>query len=247
MRSMMGTEEQRIARDRFILDGLKRLRVPGIVVYYQDILDGTVDVANMDIDEVLEEMVATELLRRKDNKTQKLIKEARLWFPSAGLEDLKGANAKIPKQTISTLSRCSFVEARAFVLISGRPRSGTTYLGCALGVSCCKLNHSTRYVRYFDMLEQLVSGKNTDKLTEALATYRTVPCLIIDDWMNAPIRQNEFTMMREVIDYRSHNGGTILISHTHQDNWKDFIESQTSYKESFFRTMTEGSTFIELN
>lgn len=97
------------------------------------------------------------------------------------------------------------------------------------------------------MLEQLVSGKNTDKLKEALATYRTVPCLIIDDWMNAPIRQNEFTMMREVIDYRSHNGGTILISHTHQDNWKDFIESQTSYKESFFRTMTEGSTFIELN
>ena len=147
MKSTMGIEERRIARDMFILDGLKKLRVPGIVGYYQDILDGAVDVKDKDIDEVFEEMVATELLRRKDNKTLKLIKEARLWFPSAGLEDLKGANAKIPKQTISTLSRCSFVETRAFVLISGRPRSGTTYLGCALGVSCCKLKHKTRYVR----------------------------------------------------------------------------------------------------
>ena len=97
------------------------------------------------------------------------------------------------------------------------------------------------------MLEHLISEKNNGSLTEALDVYRSMPCLIIDDWMNAPLSQNELALMREVIDYRSHSGGTILISHTHPDNWKDLIDSQTSYKESFFRTMTEGSTFIALN
>jgi len=91
MKSIMGTEEQRIARDGFILDGLKKLRLPGIIGYYQDILSGNVDVVGKDVDEILEEMVATELLRRKDSKTLKLIREAKLWFPSAELEDLKGA------------------------------------------------------------------------------------------------------------------------------------------------------------
>lgn len=246
MKSIMGTEEQRIARDGFILDGLKKLRLPGIIGYYQDILNGDVDVVGKDVDEIFEEMVATELLRRKDSKTLKLIREAKLWFPSAGLEDLKGANAKIPKQSISTLSRCSFIEAGAFVIIVGKPKSGTTYLGCALGVSCCNLKHKTRYIRYFDMLQQLIDDRGSSNMTETLELYRTIPCLIIDDWMNEAMSSNELTLMREVIDYRSRNGGTILISHTHPDNWKDMINSQTSYRQSFFQTMTEGSTFIAL-
>ena len=96
------------------------------------------------------------------------------------------------------------------------------------------------------MLQQLINDRGSNSMAETLELYRTIPCLIIDDWMNEMMSSNELTLMREVIDYRARNGGTILISHTHPDNWKDLINSQTSYRQSFFQTMTDGSTFIAL-
>ena len=241
-------EQIRLERDDKILQAFKRLRLPGMAGHFREILDGTVVVEGQDISSILEQFIDAELLRRTGNKAEKLIREARLWYPSADLEEVSSNTPYLSAQLISTLSKVRFIDAGAFLIIHGGPKSGTTYLGCAIGASACRLSRRTRYIRYFDLLSRLIDAKRTGGLLqEELEELRTIPCLIVDDWMNSPMSQNELMLMREIMDYRPKNGGTILVSHSHPDLWRDLMETTTSYRDSMFHTLTEGAMIIELN
>lgn len=240
-------EHLRLERDEKILQAFKRLRLPGMAGHFREILDGTLSVDGMDISTILEQFVDAELLRRTGNKAEKLIREAKLWYPSADLEELQGSASRLSQQLVSTLSKTRFIDAGAFVIIHGGPKSGTTHFGCAIGASACRLSKRTRYIRYFDLLSRLVDAKRVGGvLQEELDALRTIPCLIVDDWMNTSMSQNELMLMREIMDYRPKNGGTILISHSHPDSWRDLMDTSTSYRDSLIHTLTEGAMIIEL-
>ena len=118
------------------------------------------------------------------------------------------------QQLVSTLSKTRFIDAGALVIIHGGPKSGTTHFGCAIGASACRLSKRTRYIRYFDLLSRLVDAKRVGGVLQKSLTLRTIPCLIVDDWMNTSMSQNELMLMREIMDYRPKRR-TILISHSH--------------------------------
>ena len=63
--------------------------------HFREILDGTLSVDGMDISTILEQFVDAELLRRTGNKAEKLIREAKLWYPSADLEELQGSASRL--------------------------------------------------------------------------------------------------------------------------------------------------------
>jgi hypothetical protein len=64
--------------------------------------------------------------------------------------------------------------------------------------------------------------------------------------MNTSMSHNELMLMREIMDYRPKDGGTILVSHIHPDRWKELIDTDTSYRDSLLRTLVEGATVINL-
>jgi DNA replication protein DnaC len=241
------TEQARLQRDEKILKAFRRLRLPGMASHFTEILEGVVEVENLDVSSLIEQFIDAELYRRSGNKADKLIREARLWYPSAKLDQLQGAASKLSQQVVSTLSKGRFIDAGAFVIICGGPKSGTTYLGCAVAASACRLDRRTLYIRYFDLLSNLLEAKRAEgQLGQTLDRLRTIPCLVIDDWMNTSMSHNELMLMREIMDYRPRNGGTILVSHTHPDRWKELIDTDTSYRDSLLRTLVEGATVINL-
>lgn len=92
-----------------------------------------------------------------------------------------------------------------------------------------------------------MEAKRTDgQLSQMLDRLRTIPCLVIDDWMNTPMSHNELMFIREIMDYRPRSGGTILVSHTHPDRWRELMDGSTSYRDSLLHTLTDGATVIEL-
>jgi DNA replication protein DnaC len=246
MRRHLSLEEERLARDEFLMQSFKKLRLPGMAAYYRELLDSNEQAEDIDVATLMERFVNAELLRRSDRKTTAMIGHACLWYPSADLCDLKGGNAKLGIQTVCSLSKCGFVDARAFVIVHGGPKSGTTYLGCAIAVSACRLRHKTRYIRYFDLLQKLIDAKNKDGLQEALDYFRNMDCLVVDDWMNTPMNHNELMLIREIMDYRPRYGGTILVSHSQPDDWASMMQTNTSYKVSMLKTLTEGATVVKL-
>jgi DNA replication protein DnaC len=88
--------------------------------------------------------------------------------------------------------------------------------------------------------------KSKDGLQEALDYYRSMDCLVVDDWMNTPMNHNELMLIREIMDYRPKYGGTILVSHTQPDDWASMMQTNASYKVSMIKTLTEGATVVNL-
>lgn len=247
MNNIFNLEESRVERDRYLMQAFKILRLPGMALFYQEVIGENVKVENLDVPSLIEQFVDSELLRRKDRKTEKLIKEASLWYPYADLSEVQKNNSKFTIQQISNLSKCSFIEAKTFIIIYGSPKSGTTYLGCAIGSSACRLKYKTKYIRYFDLLQQLVEANTKGKLPEILNFYRKIPCLIVDDWLNSTIvEENELMLIREIMDYRPNSGGTILITHSLPDDWQQMIKIQTSFKFSLLDTLTKGANILPL-
>lgn len=248
MTDLIATVERERDRDEFIRSGFKLLRLPAMSDHYSDVLERNVDYTCMSIGEILEEFITEELARRKDKATERRLRDARLWYPHADVNDISYEGKKVTRQQVLNLCRCSFIDAKAFVLITGSPRSGTTFLGCALGASSCRLKYRTLYVRYFDLLQEMSSARREpENLQEKLQQFKEAECLIIDDWMNADVSHNELVILREILDYRSKFGGTILISHTKVDLWKTRMVSETSYRTSLFETITKGATILEVN
>jgi hypothetical protein len=118
------------------MQSFKKLRLPGMAACYREILDGNEQMGNMDVATLMERFVNAELLRRGDRKTAVMIGQARLWYPSGDLSNLKGRNAMLGIQMVCSLSKCGFIGARGHsssstaVPRAGRPTSAAPLCEC---------------------------------------------------------------------------------------------------------------------
>lgn len=243
--SYMTLEEQRRERDSFILEGLAALRLPGMVDYYRGkFVDNPEPPEGKSTEEFIEEMIRNQLALRASNRTMRYTKNADFWFLDASLEHLTKRNAALTKSQVGYLSKCSYIENHGVVIVTGPAKSGITYLGCAIGVSCCKLRYRTKYVRYTSLIQSLAEANKDGTLTVSLDFYRKTQCLIIDDWLDDPISAKETQLMKEILDYREKFGGTVLISHSPVSEWKKNLSASKEVLASLLLTMTIGATEI---
>ncbi|WP_345907352.1 ATP-binding protein [Sphaerochaeta sp. UBA5849] len=243
--SYMTREEQRRERDSLILAGLTVLRLPGMAEYYREkFVDNPDPPEDKSPEEFIEEMVGTQLALRTSNRTMKYAKDADFWFFDANLENLAKRNASLTKSQVGYLSKCSYIDNHGVVIITGPAKSGITYLGCAIGTSCCNLKYRTQYVRYTSLIQNLAEANKDGTLSDLLNSYRRTQCLIIDDWLNDPISTKETLLMKEILDYREKFGGTVLISHSPVSEWKKNLSASKEVLASLLQTMTIGATEI---
>ena len=82
MKGYLSLEEERLARDEFLMQSFKKLRLPGMAACYQEILDGNERMDDVDVATLMERFVNAELVGRGDRKTSSMIGKACLWYPS---------------------------------------------------------------------------------------------------------------------------------------------------------------------
>ena len=91
-------------------------------------------------------------------------------------------------------------------------------MGCALGVAACNNFHAVRYVRLLEMLDDLYTEKNEERLKRK-KRYIKCDLLIIDDWPLDNAKANEAREILEVIEGRSRTGSTMLCSQFGAGAW----------------------------
>lgn len=69
------------------------------------------------------------------------------------------------------------------------PKKGKTYFGCTITVSAFSLKHKTRYIRYFDLLQNLIDAMSKGGLLEVLDYSSNMDCMVVDDWMKTPTKR----------------------------------------------------------
>jgi DNA replication protein DnaC len=173
-------------------------------------------------------LVDREVTWRDTRRVDKLLKNARLKFPSACLEDLDTrVSRRLDARLIASLGSGDWIRAGQAVLLTGRTGVGKSWLACALGNQACRQGFSVCYARFNRLLEQLRIAHGDGSFGSRLAQLAKIDVLILDDWAMAPIGPPERCDLLEVLDDRSSGKATIVTSQLPVQHWHEYLAEPT--------------------
>lgn len=173
-------------------------------------------------------LVDREAAWRDTRRLERLLKQARLKFPGACLEDLDTRAARgLDARLVSTLASCDWVRAGQSVIATGQTGLGKSWIACALGNAACRQGFSVLYTRFRRLLEELRIAHGDGSFGKRLAQLAKTDVLILDDFALAPIGQAERSDLLEVIDDRTPGKSTIIATQLPVDQWHEYLAEPT--------------------
>lgn len=173
-------------------------------------------------------LVDREVTWRDTRRVERLLKLARLKFPTACLEDLDTRAARsLDARLIASLASGDWIRAGQAVIVTGRTGVGKSWLACALGTQACRQGFSVCYTRFNRLLEALRLAHGDGSFGSRLAQLAKTDVLILDDWAMAPIGPAERCDLLEVLDDRTTGKATIITSQLPVQHWHEYLAEPT--------------------
>ena len=173
-------------------------------------------------------MVDQEFRTRKNNKLNRLIRNATFEQPTAHIANINyTAKRKIDKDLINHLAGCQYIHEHLNVIILSASGMGKTYLSCALGIAACQQSYTVRYIRLPELLNELVVARGQGIFQKALNQYKNVSLLILDEWMLVSLQEHEARDLLEIINARHKRSSTIFCSQFDPAGWHGKVGEPT--------------------
>lgn len=126
---------------------LREMKMSGMAeAFERQVLDPNADLVSFL--ERIAELVNTEWQIRYNKKLNRLLRQAKLRYPQADLdESIYEADRKLDHAAIEKLSTCGGIDEGRNLLITGMTSSGKTYLSNAFCVSAMHKLKTVRYIK----------------------------------------------------------------------------------------------------
>lgn len=187
------------------------------------------DVIKLAFDERLAMLVDAEWLVRENRRLGRALKEAKLKLGNASVEDIDyPPKRELDRAIVRQLTTCRWVLEHQNVVITGCTGTGKTYVACALAQQACRKGYRACYRRASRLTDELNLARADGTYVRALARFARVDVLIIDDWGNAPLRDQERHDLLEILDDRYGTRSTIMTSQLEPKLWHDHIGDPTN-------------------
>lgn len=199
--------------------------------------------------ERITELVNTEWQIRYDKKLNRLLRQAKLRYPQADLDDsIYEADRKLDHASIEKLATCNWIDEGRNLLITGMTSSGKTYLSNALCVSALRKLKTVRYIKASHLMLELEQARMKDTYMDQLTLLSKVDLLAIDDFGLMELDIDKCRDFFEVIDGRDGRRSTIIISQFPVKSWFDMFKDGT-YADACLSRITDRrhSYRIEMN
>ncbi|WP_165173143.1 ATP-binding protein [Adlercreutzia sp. ZJ242] len=216
-----------------------------------DKLREMVDDASFDkftFEEKMEMLLDAESTARRDRKVAKYVKQAGFKTPSACVEDVVYLpDRTINKDRILRYSDCGWVERCEVMVIISKTGCGKSFLCQAFGNAACRKLIPTRYTRLADACDQLNRARaaGDGSYYEKMDAYKTVPLLILDDFMTTPISTQNSVDLFEIMEAREGRCATIIASQLEPNEWYLRIEGELM-ADSILNRIATGARYIDL-
>lgn len=211
------------------LNKLHDLRLAGMAAGLEDQLTHAASAA-LGFEERLALLVDREAHHRHDKRMTALLKRARLKYPQACIEDVRGGSARgLHRTAFTNLALSRWVEQGLTVTIIGPTGSGKSWLACALAQQACRRGHSALYLRTPRLAEDLRVQHGKGSFATWLAALARTEVLVLDDWALAPLEPAARADLMEVVDDRagSPNRATILTTQLPVEHWHAWLGDPT--------------------
>lgn len=173
-------------------------------------------------------LVEDEKTHRENQRLARILKNAKLRFPSACLEDVNYSHPRgLSKASMRELGVTRWIEAHRNVLFSGPTGIGKSWLACAVGNFAARAGYTVAYMRVPRLFETLHQSHGDGTHLKALARLAKVQVLILDDFLITPLQATERKDLLEIIEDRYQAGATIIAGQCPVKKWHHAIGDPT--------------------
>lgn len=206
---------------------LRTLKLDGLAVALEEQLTQP-GMAAMSFEERLALLVDREVHYRSDRRQARLLKQARLKYPQAAIEDIDTRPSRgIDRRTVMSLALGDWVAGGQSVLISGPTGAGKSWLACALAQYACRRGYSALYQRVPRLPEELRIRHGSGAFGKWLVQLARTDVLVLDDWGMGALDAATRSDLLEIIDDRAAHRATIVTSQLPIEHWHAWIGDAT--------------------
>lgn len=179
-------------------------------------------------DERLAMLVDAEWLLRQGKRLSRRLKEAKLRYSEACLEDLQASAARgMDKAVVKKLASCAFLENHLNILITGATGTGKSYLACAIAQHVCRQGYRATYRRASRLYDELRIARADGTYPRLLARLARLDLLVIDDFGLAEATDFDAQALLDVLEDRYARRSTIVTSQLAIKDWHGYLPEPT--------------------
>jgi len=204
------------------LEKMNAMKLSGMADAFQQQLRAG-EHARLSFEERLGLLIDSEWSIREQRKLTRRLRVAKLRY-AASLEDVNFKHPRgLDRQQVLSLGNCGWVQSRHNLVITGPTGIGKSYLACGFVERACRRGFSASYLRLPRLLQQLAVARGDGSYERVLTRLAKLDLLAIDDWLLAPLRDNERRDLIEVIEDRSERASTLIASQLRAKDWHAVI------------------------
>ncbi|MBI2965971.1 MAG: ATP-binding protein [Chloroflexi bacterium] len=184
--------------------------------------------AQLDHAEFVGLLVEDEKTHRESKRLRRLLKNARLRFPGACLEDVDYSHPRnLPKAFMRELATTTWIEAHRNVVLVGPTGIGKSWLACALGNHAARAGFTVIYVRAPRLFESLQQSRGDGTHLKALNRLAKADVLVVDDFLITPLAAPERRDFLEIVEDRYQAASTVIATQCPIERWHQAIGDPT--------------------
>lgn len=214
-----------------ILNSLRKLNLSAMAKELEHQMQTPELYRDLDFEDRLSMLIDVENSTRNTNAITKRLREAG-FAEKASIEDIEyHADRKLNKPQILRLATCSYIKENHHIILRGATGAGKTFLACALGNAACRKKYKVLYTRLPDLLNEFQVARTLGTYEKVRSDYAKKDLLIIDEWLQRPIAENESYELLEIIEACSKKGAIIFCSQYDTDDWYYRIDCNREVKD----------------
>lgn len=178
--------------------------------------------------EYFSSMVDAEYHDRAHRKQLRMMKNARLKYSNACLEDFDFSTDRgVTRQMIAWISGFSWLEKFQNLIITGLTGVGKSNTACVIGNNAIRQGFSVLYKRVPRLCEELEIAHGDGSLPNLRSKIQKFDLLILDEWAVSPLTPRARLDILEIIEDRAGSGSLVVTSQMPIEQWHAYIGEPT--------------------
>jgi len=230
---------------RELEQNLKELRLPAIGTNYLTSAEEA-RAESLSYEQYLEGLVATEIALRRDNRTERWLRQSRLPLEKT-LQSFDQSRLPVKvRKAVGTLLTGEFLGRAENVLAFGNPGSGKTHLLCAVAQELIHQGHRILFQSCQLLVQDLLAAKQDLTLGKALKSLRRYEAILIDDIGYVQQDRAEMEVLFALLADRYETRSVMITSNLPFSKWELIFKDPMTTAAAIDR-LVHHSIIVELN